>query len=85
MSADVREFPANLTARIRRAIAHRLSTAPDLYGDRLAKDPTGLWKLRVGDYRVVFALEMDIRRVTIWAIRNRKNVYSEVLRRWHRR
>ena len=82
---DIRQIPENLRLRIQRAINHRLGTAPDLYGERLGKDLAGLWKLRVGDYRVVFKLDTEAKRVTIWCIRNRKNVYPETQRRWHRR
>ncbi len=49
---------ANITAasrtRIRRAIETRLATAPERYGAPLTGSLHGYWKLRVGDYRVVF-------------------------------
>lgn len=82
---DLREIPANLQGRIRRAIETRLGNAPDLYGERLVKDLAGLWKLRVGDYRVAFELNPQKFRVLIWCIRNRKFVYPETQRRWKRK
>lgn len=81
---DLRVIPANLQERIRRAIETRLGNAPDLYGERLVKDLAGLWKLRVGDYRVAFELDSKARRVMVWCIRDRKHVYPEVSRRWRR-
>lgn len=39
----------------------------------------GLWKLRVGDYRVCY--EIQERTVTVWAIRNRRDVYTILERR----
>jgi len=40
--------------RIGKAIEERLQTAPHDYGEPLRKSLKGYWKLRVGDYRVVF-------------------------------
>jgi len=62
--------------RIRRAIESRLMTAPQEYGLPLRKSLKGYWKLRVGDYRVVFKIEGEI--VYILGIRHRKNIYEDV-------
>ncbi|KAA0265450.1 MAG: type II toxin-antitoxin system RelE/ParE family toxin [Chloroflexi bacterium] len=78
---DLREIPANLQARIQKAIERRLGSAPDAYGARLSRDLAGLWKLRVGDYRVVFAFDPPGRLVRVLGIRHRKGVYPEILRR----
>ncbi len=61
--------------RIQRAIEERLRTAPHDYGEPLRKSPKGYWKLRVGDYRVVFRV-IDY-QVWILAIRHRKSVYPD--------
>ncbi|MEI7635666.1 MAG: type II toxin-antitoxin system RelE/ParE family toxin [Syntrophus sp. (in: bacteria)] len=59
--------------RIRKAIEERLQTAPHDYGEPLRKSLKGYWKLRVGDYRVVFkVIETE---VWILGIRHRKSVY----------
>ncbi len=39
---------------IRRAIEERLATEPETYGQPLRKTLKGYWKLRVGDYHIVF-------------------------------
>jgi mRNA interferase RelE/StbE len=77
--ADLSELPRNLQERIVRAVESRLSTEPSRYGTRLRRSLSGLWKLRVGDYRIVYELSGAV--VTIWAIRNRKGVYGEAERR----
>ena len=79
---DLGEMPQNIRARILRAIEQRLTTAPTRYGVRLQQSLTGLWKLRVGDCRVVYELEGA--RLSVWAIRHRKDVYPVVERRWFR-
>ena len=53
---DLPEIPANLRGRLGRSIETRLTTNPDRYGLRLRGSLKGYWKLRVGDYRVVFKL-----------------------------
>jgi mRNA interferase RelE/StbE len=81
---DVKEFDlprinVKMRERIRRAIESRLVTAPQEYGLPLRKNLGGYWKLRVGDYRVVFKVEGEI--VYILGIRHRKNIYEEVTER----
>ncbi|MGC9977062.1 MAG: type II toxin-antitoxin system RelE/ParE family toxin [Syntrophales bacterium] len=62
--------------RIRKAIEERLQTAPHDYGKPLRKSLKGYWKLRVGDYRVVFkVIESE---VWILGIRHRKWVYMDI-------
>jgi len=62
--------------RIRKAIEERLQTAPHDYGEPLRKSLKGYWKLRVGDYRVVFKVIGS--EVWILGIRHRKSVYKYV-------
>ena len=55
----------------------------------LAKDPfvgkplkgpyKGLWKYRIGDYRVVYAIESDRLVIFVLRIRHRKNVYEGIV------
>ena len=53
-SVDTVLLDAKVRTCIRNAIEARLSTAPHLYGEPLRKTLRGYWKLRIGDYRVVF-------------------------------
>ena len=76
---DLPSIPRNVQARILRAIERRLITEPTKYGERLRRSLAGLWKLRVGDYRVCY--ELHDRTVTLWAIRNRRDIYAILQRR----
>jgi mRNA interferase RelE/StbE len=79
---DLAALPRNLQKRIVEAIETRLMTAPSHYGVRLRRSLWGLWKLRVGDYRVVY--ELVDKEVLIWVIAHRKSVYGKVERRARR-
>jgi mRNA interferase RelE/StbE len=65
--------------RIRKAIEERLQTLPHEYGEPLRKTLKGYWKLRVGDYRVVFKIMKS--EVWILGIRNRKEIYKDIDKR----
>ena len=64
-----------LPKRIRKEIGYRIFLMQeDLAGDvKKLKDSENVYRLRVGDYRVIFELEGDT--ITIYDIGNRKDVY----------
>ena len=76
---DLPRVPRNLRARIMRAVETRLMTEPTRYGERLRRSLIGLWKIRVGDYRVCY--EIAGHTVTVWAIRHRRDIYLILERR----
>jgi mRNA interferase RelE/StbE len=76
---DIPKLNETLKKRIKKAIEERLSIAPHQYGEPLRKTLKGYWKLRVGDYRVVYKVEGN--EVWILAIINRKDVYTRVIKR----
>lgn len=76
---DLPMINVKMRERIRRAIESRLMTAPQEFGLPLRKHLGGFWKLRVGDFRVVFKVEGEM--VYILAIRHRRSVYEDVTRR----
>jgi mRNA interferase RelE/StbE len=78
-SIDIPLLDARLRTRIKSAIEKRLTTAPHLYGEPLRKTLRGYWKLRVGDYRVVFKIVKEA--VWILGIIHRKKVYEAIKKR----
>ncbi|MBI5816424.1 MAG: type II toxin-antitoxin system RelE/ParE family toxin [Nitrospinae bacterium] len=76
---DLARINEKLKARIKTAIETRLMTEPERYGAPLRKTLKGCWKLRVGDYRIVFRIRPGV--VTVLAILHRKQVYETVGRR----
>ena len=72
---DLPKIDARNKLMIRRAIEERLTTSPEIFGKPLRRSLKGYWKLRVGDYRVVFKISGD--DIRILAIIDRKTVYQQ--------
>ncbi len=78
-AVDIPLINSKLRRRIKKAIETRLTTAPHQYGEPLRKTLKGYWKLRVGDYRVVFKIVES--EVWILGIIHRKDVYEKIKKR----
>jgi mRNA interferase RelE/StbE len=76
---DIPKINRNIQERIADAIATRLTTHPELYGRPLTANLGGYWKLRAGDYRVIFKVTSD--KIYIYGIIHRKKAYQQVLKR----
>ncbi len=76
---DLPKISADAQRRIARAIETRLQSAPERYGPPLTGSLGGYWKLRVGDYRVIF----QVRGSEVWilAIVHRRDAYARAERR----
>jgi mRNA interferase RelE/StbE len=72
---DIPTLNRDIDKRIQRAIESRLTTEPQRYGQPLRRTLKGYWKLRVGDYRVVFKIVKS--EVWIFAIMNRARGVGE--------
>jgi len=62
--------------RIRETIEKKLMTRPQLYGARLRGELREYWKLRVGNYRVVY--KIGNKKVFVLMIGHRKEIYKMV-------
>ena len=78
-SDDLPLIDRKMRDRIRKAIEERIQTLPHEYGEPLRKTLKGYWKLRVGDYRVVFKIMKS--EVWILGIRHRKEIYKDIDKR----
>lgn len=72
----------NLDPPQAKAIVHylrtRVLTAPDprQYGRPLRGDKSGLWRYRVGDFRIICQIQDSVLVVLVVTIAHRKNVYD---------
>ncbi len=74
---DIPALPKAINVQIRKAIEKKLTTNPQLFGKPLRFNYSGLRRIRVGDYRVIYHIDQHKKIVTITAIGHRKDVYDE--------
>jgi mRNA interferase RelE/StbE len=74
---DLRKLGAEAEREITRYLRERIATAADprRFGHALTGDLKGLWRYRIGDYRVVAAIEDDRFVVLVVTVGHRREVY----------
>jgi mRNA interferase RelE/StbE len=70
-------FPGFIHNKIVEDISH-LSVVPRPVGCIKLKGYKNAYRIRVGDYRVIYEIEDKVLRILIVAIGNRKNIYEPV-------
>ena len=75
---DLRKLGAQPQRLILRYLRQRIATSEDprRFGRPLTGDLKGLWRYRVGDYRIVAAIEEDRFVVLIVTVEHRREVYD---------
>ena len=63
-----------LSSRILKRI-ESLASSPRPSGCRKLEGPENLWRVRVGDYRIIYAVDDLTRMVDITCIRHRRDAY----------
>jgi mRNA interferase RelE/StbE len=74
---DIPDLPKTMRLRIKNAIETRLTIDPIGLGKPLRYSFIGHRRIRVGDYRIVYRVDMGAHEVVIVLIRYRKDVYEE--------
>ena len=74
---DLEALPDEIGERILARI-RPLAKMPRPPGARKLRGESDLWRIRVGDYRVLYEIEDEIRRVEISYIRHRRDVYRDL-------
>ncbi len=74
MEEDIPRLDGSTRQRIRRTIKKKLLTEPEQFAKPLGYNRFGLWSLRIGDWRVIFAM----RETELWILRigHRSDVYD---------
>ena len=74
---DIPVLPKAMRTRIKNAIETRLAIDPIGLGKPLRYSFIGHRRIRVGDYRIVYRVNMNDHEVIIVLIKHRKDVYEE--------
>lgn len=74
---DLQSIPHSLVARI---IGHveRLPSDPFPHQSAKLQGAERLYRLRVGDYRVVYEVDTEVRHITVQYVRHRRDVYRRL-------
>ena len=73
---DIRSLPRNEVARVVEAVG-QLANDPLPHGSQKLSGSERTYRIRVGDYRVIYEVFGDSRIVVIQRVRHRKDVYRE--------
>ena len=74
---DIPALPKSARELIQKAIEGRIKTEPQKYGKPLRFNLSGLRRVRVASYRIVYKIEAETKTVIITDIRHRKDVYDD--------
>ncbi len=77
---DLPRLSVDVADRIPRAVSTRLTIQPTYYGEALRHQYKGYWKLRVGDYRVIYKIVGQ--EVWVYRVGHRRDVYMLSLSRF---
>ena len=78
---DFKSIGESVKKRIVREIKKKLKTSPTDFGKPLQFKLRNLYRLRVGDYRIIYHIDSNELLVTILKIGHRSEVYEEILKR----
>ena len=73
-SKDLPKISPPIKEKIKKAIETKLMRAPEEFVEPLRRTLKGYWKLRVGDYRIVY--KVIGRTVSVFRIGHRREVYE---------
>lgn len=82
LKKDIPKLDLQAKIRIKQEIENKLMVNPVLFGTPLRNTLKGYFKLRVGDYRIVFTISESV--VLVIMIMHRKNIYESLVRRLDR-
>jgi mRNA interferase RelE/StbE len=71
---ELERLPSSVGRRVLEHIEH-LTKAPRPAGVIKLQGNKNLWRIRVGDYRVIYSIDDDARIVDISVIRHRRDAY----------
>jgi len=72
---EIAALPATIVARIFPKI-EALASEPRPHGAKKLRGELALWRIRIGDYRVIYAIDDPARIVDITAVRHRSKAYD---------
>ena len=73
---DLKGIDRDLRARVLEKIGWLLEHVEDISHKPLAAHWEGMYRLRVGDYRVIYGIDRAQRRIVVYAVGHRREIYK---------
>jgi mRNA interferase RelE/StbE len=73
---ELETLTSTIQDRILRKIRWLSENFEELTPQALSADLSGLFKLRIGDYRVIYSFDTEARLITIHKIGHRRDIYN---------
>ncbi|HNS21473.1 MAG TPA: type II toxin-antitoxin system RelE/ParE family toxin [Sedimentisphaerales bacterium] len=74
---DLRSLPQSVVSRVFKQI-EALQENPIPRGSRKLSAAEELYRVRVGDYRIVYGVDKDARQVVVYYVRHRRDAYRHL-------
>ncbi|HEY0257581.1 MAG TPA: type II toxin-antitoxin system RelE/ParE family toxin [Candidatus Methylacidiphilales bacterium] len=74
---ELEKLPPQIAERILGRVEN-LKVAPRPSGSLKLKGESSLWRIRIGDYRVIYSIDDQKHRIDISFIRHRKDIYRDI-------
>lgn len=74
---DLNDLPAVIGLRISKKIETHLARDPMKLGSPLTGQLSGLFRYRIGDYRVIYEIHRDQLIIYVLRVGHRKDIYDE--------
>ena len=71
---DLPRISSDIQKKIQKSIERKLMHAPQQFGEPLRRTLKGYWKLRVGDYRIIYKIEG--KAVIVFRMGHRREIYE---------
>jgi len=71
---ELEKLPSQISNRILQKI-ELLEKEPRPKGCKKLQSPENLWRIRIGDYRVIYSINDKKQQIKIWIIRHRSDAY----------
>lgn len=77
VSKDLSKLPSKIVLRALKAVNNLLSEPFPSQSKKL-QDCDNIYRIRIGDYRIIYEVNKDNKIITIYYIRHRKDVYRSL-------
>ena len=71
---DMKRLPPLIFRRVASAVQD-LKSVPRPVGTKKLAGAEGGWRIRIGDYRVIYDIDDAAKRVRVWRVRHRREAY----------